>query len=264
MKIKFQKFHGAGNDFVMVNAAEAKALDSRQISRICSRKKGVGADGLIITGERDGSGLSPFIYFNADGSRADFCGNGLRCAALYCHLNFGGEEFKFKTDAGICPAKILPKRKVMIEAPITSIPVKISIAGKKAFFCGIGVPHAVLLSKDIDKVDVAARGAKIRFSKAFAPGGTNVDFAQILSDGSVGLRTYERGVEEETEACGSGACATALCLVAFGNMKFPVKVRVASGDILEISNPGNQTIGKMRKLDLAGPAELSFRGAIEI
>ncbi|HPN84281.1 MAG TPA: diaminopimelate epimerase [Victivallales bacterium] len=265
MKIPFQKIHGAGNDFIVVNTTKSFQTSKYLIAKICSRKKGIGADGLIVLRRTKGKEIS-FKYYNSDGSEADFCGNGLRCAALSSYLISGEKKIIFKTDAGICSAFVISKELVRIEVPIVSPPRKIRLeAFKNAFFCKTGVPHCVIVVKNLEDLDVFGQGRRIRNDKLFAPEGTNVNFAKILSSKEIALRTYERGVEDETEACGSGACATALSLAIFANIKLPVKIKTKSQDVLEIDIPEKTTdLSSLKKMHLTGPVEIAFTGEIEV
>ncbi len=265
MKLFFKKFHGAGNDFVIINPVGKSPFSRDLIASICSRKRGVGADGLILIGKKDNTGNFPFKYFNSDGSRANFCGNGLRCAVLSCHLLTGLKRISLNTDAGRLSTWVISKNKIRIEAPVDSPPKRIRVKGfKSAFFCVIGVPHVVILVDNLATVDLVRIGRKIRNSNAFSPNGTNVNFVQITSRNSISIRTYERGVEDETEACGSGACAAALCLANFAKLQFPIQVKTSYGDILEIAVPKYENGAKTtEKLYLTGPAKMAFSGEID-
>lgn len=260
MKINFQKYHGAGNDFIILNASYLKHLNTKTIRALCDRKTSIGADGLIALTNPQKNSSASFIYFNSDGREADFCGNGLRCAAMFCYLNFNCSHISFKTKAGLLRTQIINDKKVSVQIPIKSYPKKIRFGKEILFFCNTGVPHSVQIVANIQDLNVLEKGEKIRFHPFFSPQGTNANFAKILSRNKILIRTYERGVEDETEACGSGAAASALSLATFANLKFPIKVLTKSKYILKISKPKEL----INKLILEGPAELSFSGQITI
>lgn len=260
MKINFQKFHGAGNDFIILNASYLKFFNPKIIETLCARKTGIGADGLITINKPGKNNTANFRYFNSDGREADFCGNGIRCAAMFCYLNFNANQLNFNTKAGLLKTRVINQKNVSVEIPIKSKPEKIKLGKDILFFCNTGVPHAVQIIENIEDLNILEKGKKIRFHKFFSPQGTNANFAKILTRNQIFLRTYERGVEDETEACGSGAAAAALSLATFANLKFPIKVLTKSKYILKISKAKDQS----NKLILEGPAEFSFSGQITI
>ena len=263
MKIKFQKFHGASNDFVIIDGHFLEKITSAAIKRICDRKRGVGADGLIFVSKPKGKNVI-FKFFNSDGNEADFCGNGLRCATMFCKLNYGISDVLFKTNSGICSTKFVSRKKILVEVPVNIKAQKIRFSGKTLFFCDTGVPHTVIIVKNLKDIDVEKKGKIIRWHDFFSPAGTNVDFVEIISENKIFLRTYERGVEGETDACGSGACASALSLAIFANLQFPIDVITKSSDTLRIYLPEGKNKDNTDKLFLEGTAEFSFRGEVEI
>ncbi|MFH1678367.1 MAG: diaminopimelate epimerase [Candidatus Omnitrophota bacterium] len=213
-KIAFTKMVASGNDFVIVEikSQKSKVKKLNNLAReICNRKYGVGADGLLILEKTKRADVRMRI-FNPDGSEAQMCGNGVRCAALYSARN----QIKIETKAGIIEAGVA-KDKAEVRVKMTrpkniklDLPIKVSGRGLKVNFINTGVPHTVIFVEGIDRVNVVDIGRQVRFHKKFKPEGTNVDFVQIIDDNNIRLRTYERGVEDETLACGTGTVAAAL------------------------------------------------------
>jgi len=221
MKISFTKMVASGNDFVVTEdrkqITENRSLTS--ISRqICDRKFGVGADGLLLLEKSKKADIRMRI-FNADGSEAEMCGNGARCLALYSARKQRTENRKQKkinieTKAGIIESVVEAGNvKIKLTDPKdikTDIPLKVNNRNIKVNFINTGVPHTVVFVEGIEKIDVVSIGKSIRYHNKFAPAGTNVDFVEIINKDSIRVRTYERGVEDETLACGTGSVASAL------------------------------------------------------
>ena len=217
--IPFSKMTGSGNDFVMVDnrrelLAEGELVPFTQA--VCPRRTSVGADGAIFLQRPEpGSGLAFHMrYFNADGSEADMCGNGARCIALFAaEHGAAGQQMRFQTGAGPIEAWITAAGvKVELTRPspiarrrLEDLPAELA----EVYHLDTGVPHAVVFAADAAAVDVRDWGRRLRHHGAFAPAGTNVNFVQ-RADGGLAIRTYERGVEDETLACGTGATASAL------------------------------------------------------
>lgn len=198
--IPFSKYHGAGNDFILIDARSLSFEDPAQMARrLCDRRHGIGADGLILLCASSVADYKMRI-FNADGSEPAMCGNGIRC--LYDFIGIP-TELKIETLSGI-----LTCRRVGDEIAVNMGAPRI-LHESPIFVVDTGVPHAVLFVDNLNAVDVLRQGAAIRFDPRFSPGGVNVNFAAIDSEGRLSLRTYERGVEGETLACGTGAAATA-------------------------------------------------------
>ncbi len=209
-KIYFTKMVGAGNDFVLV---DANLNGYARLARtLCQRRTGVGADGLLVL-ERSKKYDFKMRIFNADGSEAEMCGNGLRCAALLASK--GKKNLKIETIAGLYEAKITDKNRVKIkmEEPKglkLNIPIIISKRKIRVGYADTGVPHVVIFVQGIEKIDIDSIGRGIRHHKMFKPRGANVDFVEIIDGKNIKMRTYERGVEGETLACGTGAVASAI------------------------------------------------------
>ncbi|MDR0954525.1 MAG: diaminopimelate epimerase [Rikenellaceae bacterium] len=210
---KFYKYHGAGNDFVLMDSREGGLqLTSKQIATLCDRRFAIGADGFMSL-ENDPQGTEFYMrYYNADGSQVAMCGNGGRCIALFAHhLGIGGRLKTFRGMDGLHTAEILETQGNAGRVRIQMIDVPGLERHSDYLFLNTGVPHYVAFTDRVDGVDVVAEGRKIRHAEAFASrGGTNVNFVETLPDGSLKIRTYERGVENETLACGTGATAAAI------------------------------------------------------
>ncbi|MCU0578418.1 MAG: diaminopimelate epimerase [Desulfobacterota bacterium] len=266
--LKIVKMSGSGNDFILVDNRLQTYSDTAMIRLtrlLCRRGLSVGADGLIFIGPSDRYDFK-WRFFNADGSEAEMCGNGGRCAARFAQmLGLAGEEMTFETIAGPIQARVAgrvvklqltPPRDLRLdqEVPGGALPYKVD-------FINTGVPHAVLWVDDPEQVDVVGLGAAIRFHPAFQPAGTNVDFARLENDRTLTLRTYERGVEAETLACGTGAVASAAIAVLKGKSRSPVPVRTRGGEILVVHLEGQGPDG-FAAVFLEGMVTLVFQGEV--
>ena len=268
MLVEFTKMNGAGNDFVLIdNRSQKLQLSPEQITRLCDRHRGVGADGVaLLVPCKSGKADWAWDFYNNDGSGAEMCGNGARCFARFVHRLTGMDGLTFETRAGVIVAVLHDDRvTVSLTAP-QNLRLNEAIAlksGKTAIHSvNTGVPHAVLFVPDADLAMVQALGEEIRFHTHFAPKGTNVNFVQLQGPNAIRVRTYERGVEGETLACGTGVTASALIAAAVHGMTSPVKVRVQGGDTLQVSFDKNN--GKFDNVRLNGPADFAFDGKIEI
>jgi diaminopimelate epimerase len=239
MKIPFMKMSGSGNDFILIDHRES-FLDENHMKeftrKVCQRRISVGADGLILI-ERSEKADFKWRFFNADGSEAEMCGNGGRCAARFAWLKgIAGSNLTFETLAGILSAEVDGKRvKLELTKPHgLKLDGTIHIEEKELTFSRInsGVPHAVIFSQDIERVDVVRMGRMIRYHPHFAPNGTNVNFVRLENGSRLSIRTYERGVEDETLACGTGAVASALIAALKGSVKSPVSIKTRGGEVL--------------------------------
>lgn len=266
MKINFWKMHGARNDFVLFDNRDRSFPDDRDfIARIAARQSGIGAEGVILIEPSDSCDFY-MRFFNPDGGEAEMCGNGARCAArLANELGAAEEEMTIETQAGQIHAEVL-KQSVRIWMPE---PSGWDLAGSLDLnshsltygFVNTGVPHVVMRTGDVDGVDVVEIGSTVRRHRSFAPAGTNVDFMQILPEGDILVRTYERGVEAETPACGTGVTACALVAAKNGWVTLPVLVHTRSGDMLVVD--GELTEAGARNVTLTGPTEHVFKGEVE-
>lgn len=268
-KINFVKLVGAGNDFVFIDNRICRITSLAQLKdlarKMCERKFGVGADGLLVL-EKSGIADSKMRIFNADGSEAQMCGNGARCFAYY--LSGGKQPGKLlslamETKAGIVKAHVNGDNvKINITRPKSlklGIPLKVSGRAIKVDFVNTGVPHTVIFVEGLDKIDVKSLGREIRYHRFFAPAGTNVNFVEIMGPDSIKIRTYERGVEDETLACGTGATAAALIAgYKISEQADKFNVYTAGGEILKIYFT---RVGKTFKdVWLEGRAKLIYRG----
>jgi diaminopimelate epimerase len=269
LKIKFTKMSGAGNDFVLLGPeyATLKPRLSWLAARLCPRRVSVGADGLILV-ERDGQNIF-MRYFNRDGSEASFCGNGARCLVRYClDKGLARGRVAFRSRSGIHTGEATQEGiRIDIEMPVLVRKLAVSVEGGpggrttyEIHLIDAGVPHAVTFVQNVAAVDVEALGRVIRYHPDFAPEGANVDFVEAAAGEPFDLRTYERGVEMETLACGSGCVAAALALRLEGRAGDSVRLRVASGDILTVGLAS----GSQEAAALAGPAVTVYEGEIEI
>ena len=223
---------GSGNDFIFVDNRDGSFPwddPARAAEQLCRRGMSVGADGLVLLESADDPSLDfKWRFYNADGSVADMCGNAARCAARLAHmLEISGTETAFLTGAGVIRARVLESGRVKLAMPDprdTALDKSLTISGKKYqyHYSDTGVPHAVLEMNDVATMDVATLGSAVRFHEDFAPGGANANFVRIEDDGTVTIRTYERGVEAETLACGTGAVAAAISLALAGKTTPPV------------------------------------------
>ena len=273
MIIPFYKMTGAGNDFVMVDnrdLALSHILTRENIARLCNRRFGVGADGLIAIEPPQIKADVRMRYYNADGGEAEMCGNGARCfTAFVSHLS-GGKITKlcFETLAGTVRGLVNPDGSVSIRLTnphglkLNILPAD-NIIPAPVHFLNTGVPHAVVFLPDVENIDLNTMGAYLRYHRSFAPAGTNADFATVMSAQHLRLRTYERGVEGETLACGTGITATALLHAVLTGAASPIKVDAAGGDTLSVAFT---RIGSTEFSDvtLTGPATIVFRGEISV
>ncbi len=271
-KINFFKMSGSGNDFVVVDNRRRviNAGASALAERLCHRQKGIGADGLLLL-EHSERAQFRMIYFNSDGSRATMCGNGARCIAWVAdRQGISRSKFDFETDAGIVQA--LVKKEIVqitMSDPYDYVPERSIQVGDKVVRVAcvtMGVPHAVVFVPEAKNLDVARLGRLIRFHKTFSPKGTNVNFVQIVSRYHLIVRTYERGVEGETLACGTGVCASALVAALRGKADSKVRCKTTGGDALEVGFTlfsGNAQ-HPATQVTLKGPVRLSFSGQVEI
>src|SRR5437762_679866 len=266
--VRFTKMDGAGNDFILIdNRAGNIDLDRSQIARLCDRHRGIGADGILLLERASNHADFRMRYFNADGGEAEMCGNGARCFARFAN-NAPGDKGKisFETPAGVISAELAGDLVTLQMTEPTdlrmSIPLQFGAKKRIVHFINSGVPHVVVPVTQVGDVDVPREGSVIRYHEMFSPKGANVNFIEKLGADKIAVRTYERGVEDETLACGTGVVASALVFAITENVKGPIKVIVRGGDELRV---GFDKINKQfRNVTLTGPAEFVFEGAIEI
>jgi diaminopimelate epimerase len=269
MTLDFVKMNGAGNDFILIdNRAGTIKLSTEQIVRLCHRQRGVGADGLfLLVPNTSGKAEWSWEFYNSDGSTADMCGNGARCFARFVQRVAGAaHQTSFETGAGVISATFHGERvTINLTTPRDlRLGEVVPAAGAKLTVHSLntGVPHAVLFVPDADQAMVQQLGAEIRYHAHFKPKGTNVNFVQVLGPNHIRVRTYERGVEGETLACGTGVTAAALISSRVQSFTSPVKVQVQGGDTLEVT--WTDAGDGFADVKLNGPADFVFKGTIEL
>src|SRR6058998_2069598 len=238
--LHFTKMNGAGNDFILIdNRTGHVHLDRTQIACLCDRHRGIGADGILLLEKASNHADFRMRYFNADGGEAEMCGNGARCFARFANKVAGAQDqISFETPAGVISAKLVDGLVTlqMTEPADLRLKVKRRVADQdKTFhFINSGVPHVVIPVSAIDNVDVRREGAAIRYHKMFSPKGANVNFIEKRGPNKIAVRTYERGVEDETLACGTGVVASALVFAVTENAEGPIGVLVRGGNELHV------------------------------
>lgn len=262
---EFYKMSGSGNDFVFIDARQTPPGPLAQpetIGAICSRGTGIGSDGVCFI-ETSSTASVRLVYLNADGSRADLCGNATLCTArLSRELGIvGDQEFSIETDSGVLGARFVDGEPEIDLLPVTQVRPDAGIGLEpgehRMGFALAGVPHLVITVDDLDAVDVVGRGRPLRRHPSLAAG-ANVNFVQP-SGAEFRYRTYERGVEAETLACGTGAVATAVLLNRWGLAKGSVRIRTRSGRELRVRLSGT---GDSQRPSLRGEARIVYRGQL--
>jgi len=267
--LKFVKMNGAGNDFVMLdNRTGQLSLTDAQIAKICDRHRGVGADGLLMVESSNDESDYRMRYYNADGAEAEMCGNGARCFARFADRLSPAADGKvsFTTPAGVISAQLNGDRVslAMSEPGPFADGVELDAAGQNltVYSINTGVPHAIVLVDDLDGTDVHMLGKALRHHHHFQPRGTNANFVNQIGPANLVIRTYERGVEAETLACGTGVVASALTLAALTDAPSPISVTVRGGDTLTVAFEKNGT--GFSRVILTGPADFVFAGEIAL
>jgi len=266
--LRFTKMNGAGNDFILFdNRTGDIDLDRNRIAQLCDRHRGIGADGVLLLENPTNRADFRMRYFNADGGEAEMCGNGARCFARFAN-KVGGQKGKisFETPAGVISAELKGDLVTLRMTEPTDLRLNVDLPvvaeNKTVHFINSGVPHVVIPIAKIDDADVRREGAAIRHHKMFSPNGTNVNFIEKRGPHKIAIRTYERGVEDETLACGTGIVAGALIFAASEDTNSPISVVARGGDELEV---GFEKSGdRFRNVTLTGPAEFVFEGTIQI
>jgi len=265
--INFFKMSGCGNDFIIIDNRRQfikKEGLSQFVQKVCRRKMSVGADGLILI-EYSAAADFRWRFFNLDGNTADMCGNGARCAARFAYLSgICGRRMSFETEAGMIRAKISGEQvKIKMTDPFDlRLDYAIPFNGRPLTVSSVnsGVPHVVVLVDNIEDTDVLCLGRKIRYHEAFYPEGANVNFVSVQKDKTFAVRTYERGVEDETLACGTGAVAVATVLMNKLNKASPLRIKTRSGRYLSVfmqNSPGGR-----QHTYLEGDARLIYKGQL--
>ena len=268
-KIPFMKLSGAGNDFVIINNL-SKIVDSTDsefmnfVTKICQRRMSVGADGVLLV-ESAADVDFRMRYFNADGGEVETCGNGARCISKFAYLKgIVSEQMRFLTNAGIYEAEVVGDNvKVRMSDPTDiriNVPLRLEDGIHNVGFTNSGVPHVVFFVDDLVATDVFDLGQQTRYHNDFKPAGTNANFIRIHSQELIEIRTYERGVENETLACGTGSIASAIVSATLGKVKSPVSVKTASGVVLKIHFDLENDEAK--NVYLEGDARVIFAGEL--
>jgi len=266
-KIEFYKMSGSGNDFIIIDNRHAIVDENglpNFVAKVCRRKMSVGADGMILVENSDVSDFK-WRFFNSDGSVAEMCGNGARCAARFAYINdIAGSHMSFETLAGIVEAEIIDERvKVKMTDPLDlmiddSVELKNDVISVSSI--NTGVPHVVIINESIDDVDIVRTGREIRRHDKYSPVGTNVNFVRHVRDNTIAIRTYERGVEDETLACGTGAAASAIVMAHKMKIDSPISVLTRSGGYLNIFFKEKE--GRYYDIYLEGDARIIYKAQL--
>ncbi|NTV16975.1 MAG: diaminopimelate epimerase [Chlorobiaceae bacterium] len=265
MEITFSKLSGAGNDFIVIdNRSLAINLNPFQIRELCTRRTGIGADGLILI-EPSSSYDFSMKYYNADGLPGSMCGNGGRCAIYFAHTigvpSSQNNSYTFEANGNRYDGSVSGPETVQLRmlAP-EEFRTDLEIERVTCHSVNTGSPHVIIYTTDLENASVTGTGRIIRHRTDIFPGGTNVNFIEVTSPDSLSIRTFERGVEDETLACGTGAVAAALMSRRLGKVgSSNIRVKVKSGDILEVRFDAD-----MQEVYLTGPAKIVYRGTVSI
>ncbi len=260
MKLEFFKYQGTGNDFIILDNRENlyDGITPKQVKHLCNRHFGIGADGLMLLGKKNGYDFE-MIYYNADGNESSMCGNGGRCLVKFAsNRGIFKSNYRFIAIDGEHNAEIDSDGTVSLQMKNVD---KVDYHGTYTVI-NTGSPHFVKFAPEVENIDVFATGQEIRYGKEFEPGGINVNFVESIGEDAIFVRTYERGVEDETLSCGTGVTASAL-LSAHNENGF---------NTVEVKTPGGQLSVEFNKIDdqhfediwLCGPAEFVFSGEIEV
>ncbi len=268
--IPFWKLSGSGNDFIIIDYR--RPLPSKEdmrlfVSKVCRRGMSVGADGVILIKTSEIADYG-WHFFNADGGEAEMCANGSRCAARFAvENNIAPPKHSFETQVGIVQAEVLPGgKRVKVQLPDPknlklNVAIEIGRGHETSHSVNTGVPHVIYFVDDVEKVDVVSLGRQTRYHASFAPEGTNVNFVTLSGAQQMNIRTYERGVENETLACGTGSIAAALVAAALGKIKAPVSLRTRSGIMLTVDF--KREGDAFKEISLEGDARIIYKGEIE-
>jgi diaminopimelate epimerase len=268
-KIHFTKMHGAANDFVLIDDREGTLpLQSQLLAALATRRTGIGCEGVILVQKSE---IADFRmrFFNPDGTEVELCGNGSRCVAAFAKKigAVRSSAMTIETIAGLVDAEVISQDQVRIWMPEPtdrrySLQVHVEDRVVIGDFVRVGVPHFVVQVPSVAKVDVMKEGRALRLSDAFAPNGTNVDFVQIVSPSKIMIRTYERGVEAESGACGTGAVASAVVAVEKMKSSLPMQVRTVHGFNLAVDGDYRQS--RSTGITLTGPVHTVYEGDLDL
>jgi len=257
MKLEFYKYQGTGNDFIIIDNRQELfgKYDAKRIALLCDRRFGIGADGLILLENHDDADFS-MIYFNSDGNQSSMCGNGGRCIVAFAnYLGIIKSETTFMAVDGIHYSKIKNKTVSLQMQNVRHVE-----DSKTHCFLNTGSPHHIEFVQNLSQLDIKSAGSKIRYGNPYGKVGTNVNFVKKIASDNFAVRTYERGVEDETLSCGTGVTAVAIAMHYIGETeKNIVQVKTLGGE-LEVSF--KKTDLGYENIKLIGPAELVFKGEI--
>lgn len=258
MELNFYKYQGTGNDFVMIDNRKTDILlGQKQIEFLCDRKFGIGADGLILLEEKSGFDFK-MVYYNSDGRESTMCGNGGRCLVRFAHdLGLDKKEYHFMAIDGEHKAKLVGD-----EICLQMIDVKSVTKSVNGHFVNTGSPHHIVFAENIADIQLVQEARKIRYSQPYDEEGVNVNFVEIENDNTISMRTYERGVEDETLSCGTGVTAAVLAAVNQGLTNANrVEVKTKGGVLhLNFKSSGHG----YSDIWLQGPADFVFQGKIDL
>ena len=266
--ITFTKMVATGNDFIIVDNRKLVLKNNIPATarKLCDRIYGIGADGLLLLEKSEKCDLKMRI-FNPDGSEAEMCGNGSRCMALYAKVkSIAASDMKIETLAGIIAVNVKgSEAKVKLTEPKDiqwNLCLMINECPYKVSFADTGVPHVIHFVEDINNIDIKDLGSRMRYHSKFSPSGANVDFVKIVDQdkSKIKVRTYERGVEDETLACGTGAVASAVISAEAEKLASPVTVETKSGELLKVYFEMSK--GNFKNVYLQGSAKLVYEGEI--
>jgi diaminopimelate epimerase len=261
---------GSGNDFVMVDARVSPPADwtPEDMQAVCARGTGIGADGIVFVGPGSHAGAARMIYYNADGSHAAMCGNAALCSTtLAAHLGVGTPDgMDLETDAGTYQSRAARAGQAElhlgpVESPAAVPGLGLGAGELKAVLTRVGVPHLIVLVDDVDQVALMERGPSLRFDQTLAPEGANVNFVSKDETGVWHMRTYERGIEGETLACGTGAVGAGCAIQEWGLGSLPLDIRSHSGRMIGVRATRAQN-GRYNDVWLVGEGRMVFRGVI--
>jgi diaminopimelate epimerase len=260
MTVKFYKYQGTGNDFIIIDnrTYHINKTEATWVQRLCDRKFGIGADGLILLNEKKSYDFE-MVYFNSDGGESSMCGNGGRCLIKFAHhLKIIENQYNFIAIDGPHEGQILPDGSVSLKMKDVD---SVEKHGDN-FILNTGSPHYVIFSESVESWPIVEQAKKIRYSEKFAKEGINVNFAEQKSEGEIYVRTYERGVEDETLSCGTGVVASSLAFALKNNSAInKLKIETPGGKLeVKFEKAGNG----FKNIYLIGPAEKVFEGTIEI
>ncbi|MEW6377970.1 MAG: diaminopimelate epimerase [bacterium] len=263
--LRFFKMSACGNDFILIDNRQ-NLLDnagaSEFVQKVCRRRIALGADGVIFLRPSQAADFG-MGFFNADGREVEMCGNGARCLARFAYLNgVCPARMTFETQAGMIEAEVDgPQVKLKMDYvlnPAPPFPLRVNGEDRQVFFLKAGVPHAVYLVEDLEQEDVIGVGRATRYHAHFQPQGTNANFIQVIGPREIAIRTYERGVEDETLACGTGSIASSIICASLGKVASPVSVVTRSGCVLKVYY--KQTAGEFGNIYLQGEARVIAEG----